>query len=397
MKKYSSAIIILFFALLISSCGNNKNANLITASGTIESVDVTVSSKLSGQIKQINIKEGDKVKKGDLLVEIDHDLLDIQLRQAEARVEQADAQLKLLLSGARKEDIETAEQSLKQAKINLDLAKEDKERFTSLYDTRTITKKQYDDAVARYDLSLAQYNTAKENLNKIRTIIRPEEIESAKANIKSLIASADLLRKNIEDSLGLQQLMDRAVKDVPEATEEEIAKFYEANSSKFATPEQLRASHILLKVDSKNTPEEKAEVKKKIEAIRAEIESNAITFADAAAKYSQDSGNAAKGGDLGFFARGRMVKPFEEAAFAAKPGTVTPVVETQFGYHIIKVAELKPAGQLSLEQAKAPIKQVLNQSAKQRAAQKYMDELKAKAAVESFMTAEEFVKRHPSK
>jgi HlyD family secretion protein len=200
MKKYSPAIIILFLALLISSCGNNKNANLITASGTIESVDVTVSSKLSGQIKQINIKEGDKVKKGDLLVELDHDLLDIQLRQAEARVEQADAQLKLLLSGARKEDIESAEQSLKQAKINLDLAKEDKERFTSLYDTRTITKKQYDDAVAKYDLSLAQYNTAKENLNKIKSIIRPEEIESAKANIKSLIASADLLKKNIEDA-----------------------------------------------------------------------------------------------------------------------------------------------------------------------------------------------------
>jgi HlyD family secretion protein len=200
MKKYSSAIIILILALLISSCGNKKDANMITASGTVESVDVTVSSKLSGQIKQITIKEGDKVKKGDLLVELDHDLLDIQLRQAEARVEQANAQLKLLLSGARKEDIEASEQSLKQAKINLDLAKEDKERFTNLYDTRTITKKQYDDAVARYDLSLAQYNAAKENLNKIKSIIRPEEIESAKANIKSLIASVDLLKKNIEDA-----------------------------------------------------------------------------------------------------------------------------------------------------------------------------------------------------
>ena len=154
--------------MLISSCGNNKNANLITASGTIESVDVTVSSKLSGQIKQISIKEGDKVKKGDLLVELDHDLLDIQLRQAEARVEQADAQLKLLLSGARKEDIEASEQSLKQAKINLDLAREDKERFTSLYDTRTITKKQFDDAVARYDLSLRSIMRQKKILIKLK-------------------------------------------------------------------------------------------------------------------------------------------------------------------------------------------------------------------------------------
>lgn len=198
MKKYYPVIQIIMMAFALS-CGNNKDANLIKASGTIESVDVTVSSKLSGQIKKINIKEGDKVKTGDLLLELDHDLLDIQLRQAEARVEQANAQLNLLLSGARKEDIEMAEQSLKQAKINLDLAKQDKDRFTSLYDTRTITKKQYEDASARYDLALIQYNTAKENLNKIKSIVRPEEIESSRANIKSLIANADLLKKNIED------------------------------------------------------------------------------------------------------------------------------------------------------------------------------------------------------
>jgi HlyD family secretion protein len=198
MKNYYPVI----FAIMLfaAGCGDDKNANLINASGTIESVDVTVSSKLSGQIKKINIKEGDMVKTGDLLLELDHDLLDIQLRQAEARVEQANAQLNLLLSGARKEDIEMAEQSLKQAKINLDLAKQDKDRFTSLYDTRTITKKQYEDAAARYDLTLTQYNAAKENLNKIKSIIRPEEIESARANIKSLIASVDLFKKNIEDA-----------------------------------------------------------------------------------------------------------------------------------------------------------------------------------------------------
>ena len=68
-----------------------------------------------------------------------------------------------------------------------------------MYDTRTITKKQYDDAVARYDVALAQYNAAKENVDKIKSIIRPEEIQSANANLKSLIAGADMLRKNIED------------------------------------------------------------------------------------------------------------------------------------------------------------------------------------------------------
>jgi HlyD family secretion protein len=196
LKGFAPALI---FIYLLSGCGNNKNENLITASGNIESVDVTVSSKLSGQIKKIPIEEGDKVKTGDLLAELDHDLLDIQLRQAEARVEQANAQLTLLLNGARKEDIQVAEQTVKQAKINLDQAKDDKERYTALYETRTITKKQYDDAAARYDVSLAQYNSAKENLDKIKSITRPEDIQSARANLKSLEASADLLRKNIED------------------------------------------------------------------------------------------------------------------------------------------------------------------------------------------------------
>jgi HlyD family secretion protein len=200
MKINISTAIIMTLMLLVSGCGSNKDANFITASGTIESVDVTVSSKLSGQIKKITIKEGDRVKAGDLLLELDHDLLDIQLRQAEARVQQADAQLKLLISGARKEDIQVAELTLKQAKINLDQAKEDKDRYTSLYETRTITKKQYDDAVSRYDISLAQYNSAKENLDKIKTISRPEDIQSARANLRSLEAGADMLKKNIEDS-----------------------------------------------------------------------------------------------------------------------------------------------------------------------------------------------------
>jgi HlyD family secretion protein len=108
--------------------------------------------------------------------------------------------MNLLLSGARKEDIQVAEESLNLAKINLDIARQDKERFTNLYESRTITKKQYDDAVAKYEVSLTQYNAAKENLEKTKSIIRPQEIESARANLKSLIASVDLLKKNIEDS-----------------------------------------------------------------------------------------------------------------------------------------------------------------------------------------------------
>jgi len=194
-----AAFTLLLLAIIFSSCGNGKETNSINASGTIESVNVTISSKTSGTINKINFKEGDRVKKGDLLVEISHDLLDIQLRQSEAGVELANAQLKLLRSGARREDIKQSEDLVKQAKINMDLARQDKERAEELYRQDATTKKLYDDAIGRYDLTLTQYNSAKENLAKVKTIIRPEEIEQAQANLKKAVSMVDLLKQNIED------------------------------------------------------------------------------------------------------------------------------------------------------------------------------------------------------
>ncbi len=224
----------------------------------------------------------------------------------------------------------------------------------------------------------------------------PSQADFQKALQSQGVTQAEL-RKSIADRMEIQQLMDSATKEVPAPTDEEIRKFYEENPDKFVRSEQVRASHILLRVDPKSSPEQKAEIKKKLEAIRSDIESKAISFKDAAAKYSEDPSNAKSGGDLGFFARGVMVKPFEEAAFSTKPGTLSPVVETQFGYHIIQVAEYKPAGLMSLEEAKASIKTYLHQLAKQKVFQKYLDELRSKAHIETFMTQEEFAKRHSSK
>ena len=195
MKSITSLI----FIFIISGCSDNENKDRIKASGTIESVNVTVSSKVVGQILKLNFNEGDKVKKGDMLVELDHDMLDIQLRQAESGVDLANAQLKLLKSGARKEDIKQTEELVKQAKINLDLAYKDKERIIELFNGNATTKQQYDAAISRYDVALAQYNQSRENLKKVKNIIRPEEIEQSEANLKRSIAGADLLRESIEE------------------------------------------------------------------------------------------------------------------------------------------------------------------------------------------------------
>jgi len=199
MKK---RLIVTGFVLpfLFAACGNNDHPEFIDASGTIESTNVIVSSKTSGEILTMKSGEGDKVEKGDTIIIIDHELLAIQLKQAVAAKDAAEAQLNLMLKGAREEDIIQAEQNLNQAKINFETAERDKNRFKNLFDTRSITQKQYEDAVARYNLMNAQYKAAQENYNKIKKIFRQEEIDQAKANLNKAIAGVDLLRKNIRDS-----------------------------------------------------------------------------------------------------------------------------------------------------------------------------------------------------
>jgi len=189
----------LLFLILLTGCTKKEDDGVITSTGTIESVNVTVSSKVSGQIKSINIKEGDKVKAGDLLLTIDHDLLDIQLRQAQSGVDLAQAQFNLVKNGATKNDIRIQGDLVEQARVNLDAAKLEKDRAENLLKENSITRQQYDNAVSRYDLAATQYKTAQDNLTKIKNISRPEDIESARANLNKAISAYDLLKKNIED------------------------------------------------------------------------------------------------------------------------------------------------------------------------------------------------------
>jgi HlyD family secretion protein len=197
--KIFKIVFITFILSFFFGCGKSKDTNVISASGTIETVNVTLSSKQPGQIKHLFFDEGDKVKEGDLLMEIDHALLDIQLRQAQAGIDFAKAQLRLLKSGARKEDIKIAYENLRQSQINLEQAKNDLERYSSLLKSASITQKQFDDAQSKYNLLLAQFNSAKENYSKLKSFTRPEEIESAQANLLKAISSADLISKSIED------------------------------------------------------------------------------------------------------------------------------------------------------------------------------------------------------
>jgi peptidyl-prolyl cis-trans isomerase D len=140
-----------------------------------------------------------------------------------------------------------------------------------------------------------------------------------------------------------------------QVTEEDSKRFYNENAAKFQGDEKRRASHILIGFGPGATTEAKAQAKKKAEEILAEVKKYPAKFAELAKKNSQDPGSAEKGGDLGMFGRGSMVKAFEEAVYSMKPGQVSDLVQSEFGFHIIKLTEVSGQAQ-SYESLKPQIR-----------------------------------------
>ena len=150
----------------------------------------------------------------------------------------------------------------------------------------------------------------------------------------------------------------------------DLKTYYEENIAKSSAQEERRASHILLTTNKSMTDAEKAAVKAKAQSVLDELKKSPNQFAALAQKYSQDPGSAAKGGDLDFFAKGAMVKAFEDAAFAMKKDQISDLVESEFGYHIIKVTDIKTPKVESFESAKAEIeKQVRREQAQKKFAE----------------------------
>jgi peptidyl-prolyl cis-trans isomerase D len=180
------------------------------------------------------------------------------------------------------------------------------------------------------------------------------------ASIEYLVLDIEAAKKNIS------------------VNEADLKTYYEQNAARFGTKEERRASHILITAPASASAADRAKAKAKAEQLLAEVKKAPATFADVARKNSQDPGSAEKGGDLDFVTRGAMVKPFEDAMFALKKGDISDVIETEFGYHIIRLADIKPAVVPPFEQVRATIE---NEVRAQQATQEF-----AKAA-ETFTDA----------
>lgn len=161
-----------------------------------------------------------------------------------------------------------------------------------------------------------------------------------------------------------------AVEKQVNVSDAEVSEFYNKNQSRFTTPEKRTASHILIATKKGASPAEMAAAKAKAEQVLAEVRKNPNDFAKIAKAESQDPGSAELGGDLGTVEKGVFVKPVEDAIFALKDGETSGLVQSDFGYHIIKVTSVKPASQKTLEEAKPEIVAELK---KQKMSKKYSE------------------------
>lgn len=186
----------------------------------------------------------------------------------------------------------------------------------------------------------------------------------------------ELIRRNVI----IENYIEQVIVPKQQVSDAEVKAFYDKNPDAFNQPEQIRASHILITVDPKASAADKKKAKEKIEALLKQIKAG-IDFAKLA-KEQSGCPSSKQGGDLGYFGKGQMVKPFEDAAWALKPGEVSGVVETQFGYHIIKLSEKKPAGKIPFEDVKLKIADSLKRQKVSEAINATLEEAKKKAKIE---------------
>ena len=231
---------------------------------------------------------------------------------------------------------------------------------------------------------------------KTRKIVVPDaEVEAQVAQIRgqfqtqqefdqALAAqkmSIQAIRDEARTGISVDKLVEAEIGSKIAVKPEAISDFYSKNLEKFQQGAQVRASHILIAVPQGADAIAKAAAKSKADALLKDIKGGK-DFATLAKENSADPGSAQQGGDLGFFEAGQMVPEFDKVAFTLKPGEVSDVVTTQFGYHIIKVVDKKNARLIPLEEAKPQIEQYLGQQNKQEQTETFVNTLKMKAKIE---------------
>jgi len=185
--------------VLVVACAGRNGRDSVRGSGTIEATEVDVASQVGGRVLTLLLDEGGRVRNGDTLAILDTTGPGFQLRQVQAGVDLADAQLSLLVNGARSEDIGQAEALVRQAEANRKSADADARRAAILFEAGSASRKQKEDADARLTVAAAQLEAARQGLDKLQRFARPEDIASARARVEQARAVRDMARKGLSD------------------------------------------------------------------------------------------------------------------------------------------------------------------------------------------------------
>jgi len=251
-----------------------------------------------------------------------------------------------------------------------------RERYDAALQNERMSPETFDAALRR-DLTVQQLSgaladsgfiskSAADRLALLRAQQREISEQRIQADARGVQVAADAIRAFYDSNPGRFQVPEEVQVEYIVLSAEsllaseqldaaETRKVYESNLSRYGEPEQRRASHILISVKGGATDEDKRKARERAQAVLSRLRASPGNFAEIAKKESGDPGSAAQGGDLGFFSRGMMVRPFDEAAFRLKPGQISDLVDSDFGFHIIKVTAIRPGKMKTFEQVRPEI------------------------------------------
>ena len=205
--------------------------------------------------------------------------------------------------------------------------------------------------------------------------------EAFKQGVTAQGLTVDQLQKQTRMGLEISKIIEVEVEKTIAVQDADVNTFYKQNAERFKQGETVRASHILIGIPQNAGDAQKRQARAAAQAVLKKVRGGA-DFSTLAREQSQDPGSASNGGDLGFFPKGQMTPAFEAAAFALKPGAVSRVVETPFGFHIIKMIAKRPPRTVPFDEASPQIKQFLAQGQRETKLEQFVAQAKAKSKVE---------------
>ena len=208
----------------------------------------------------------------------------------------------------------------------------------------------------------------------------PEQFEEALKNMK--LSRGDL-EKQYTQKTKIEALLDQQIVSKITVKEDEAKAYFNDHIDEFSQKAQIRARHILIKVDKSADEKKKAEAREQLVKVQKKIMAGE-DFSELAKQYSQGP-SSVKGGDLGYFGKGQMVKPFEEVAFKLAPNEVSDIVETRFGYHLIKVVDRKAEKKAVFAESKERVTEKLKNQRIQQEVGAYIQQLRNKATIENLI------------